>query len=217
MANEEKIFTVITSNTKKVFNTTATTVGELKADLNAIGISTDGMAIQEGLTKTTFTSDQQLLPTNVPYKGTTTSNLVLRVTKAEKNIASGAMSRAEVYAKIKSQNLQDAVAEKFGKNYTLCKTDELVSFVESYSDADAVKPTEVKSTAESTAAAQKLASLYKEAAATVNSLNEAINVINDIVEELKSTRDSLEGIAYSHEDSPYTNEEIDDLFDGFDD
>lgn len=126
----EKTFTVITANGKKTFKSTANTVAELKADLHKHGISTENMAIQEGLTKTKFTSDGQYLPHDVPYKGGTTNNLVFRVTQAEKHIKSGAMSRAEAYAEVKRLGLQDAIKEKFGKNFTMCKTADLIAMVE---------------------------------------------------------------------------------------
>lgn len=126
----EKTFTVITANGKKTFKSTANTVAELKADLRKNGVSTENMAIQEGLTKTKFTSDGQYLPHDVPYKGSTTNNLVFRLTQKEKHINSGAMSRGEAYTKIKELGLQDAVKEKYGKNFTMCKTADLVAMVE---------------------------------------------------------------------------------------
>lgn len=126
----EKTFTVITANGKKTIKSTANTVAELKADLRKNGINIENMAIQEGLTKTKFTSDGQYLPHDVPYKGSTTNNLVFRLTQKEKHINSGAMSRGEAYIKIKELNLQDAVKAKYGKNFTMCKTADLVAMVE---------------------------------------------------------------------------------------
>lgn len=127
---QEKLFTVVTANGVKKFKSTANTVAELKADLRKNGISTENMAIQEGLTKMKFTSDSDYLPHDVPYKGTSTNNLVFRITQKEKHISSGAgTSRAELYAKIKELNLQDKIKAKFGKNFTQCKGSDLEDMI----------------------------------------------------------------------------------------
>lgn len=127
---QEKLFTVVTANGVKKFKSTANTVAELKADLRKNGISTENMAIQEGLTKMKFTSDSDYLPHDVPYKGTSTNNLVFRITQKEKHISSGAGTpRAELYAKVKELNLQDKIKAKFGKNFTQCKGSDLEAMI----------------------------------------------------------------------------------------
>ena len=127
---QEKLFTVVTANGVKKFKSTANTVAELKADLRKNGIPTENMAIQEGLTKMKFTSDSDYLPHDVPYKGTSTNNLVFRITQKEKHISSGAGTpRAELYAKVKELNLQDVIKAKFGKNFTQCKGSELEAVI----------------------------------------------------------------------------------------
>ena len=106
-----RTFTVVDSTTQKTstFQSTAETLAELKADLRAHGINYNGMTIYEGISKTELKSDNSALPHDVPYKGGTTNNLVFRLTKSEKNIKSGAMSRPEAYAAVKKLGLQDAV------------------------------------------------------------------------------------------------------------
>lgn len=126
---QEKLFTVVTANGVKKFKSTANTVAELKADLCKNGISTENMAIQEGLTKMKFNSDSDYLPHDVPYKGTSTNNLVFRITQKEKHINSGAGNRAELYAKVKEFNLQDKIKAKFGKNFTQCKGSDLEAMI----------------------------------------------------------------------------------------
>ena len=127
---QEKLFTVVTANGVKKFKSTANTVAELKADLRKNGISTENMAIQEGLTKMKFTSDSDYLPHDVPYKGTSTNNLVFRITQKEKHISSGAGTpRAELYAKVKELGLQDRIKAKFGKNFTQCKGSDLEAMI----------------------------------------------------------------------------------------
>lgn len=127
---QEKLFTVVTANGVKKFKSTANTVAELKADLRKNGISTENMAIQEGLTKMKFTSDSDYLPHDIPYKGTSTNNLVFRITQKEKHISSGAGTpRAELYAMVKKLNLQDKIKAKFGKNFTQCKGTDLEAMI----------------------------------------------------------------------------------------
>jgi hypothetical protein len=141
---EKKTFTVIDtrSNSKKFFESKATTVGELKAELAAMGIDTNDMAIQEGLTHTEFKNDSEVLPTNVNYKGVTTNNLVFRLTKTNKNVASG-MDRKEDYAAIKKLNLGEAVKAEFGRNFTQCSTNDLVAFVQNHQgSSQPAKPAE---------------------------------------------------------------------------
>ena len=137
---QEKLFTVVTANGVKKFKSTANTVAELKADLRKNGISTENMAIQEGLTKMKFTSDSDYLPHDVPYKGTSTNNLVFRITQKEKHISSGAGTpRAELYAKVKELNLQDKIKAKFGKNFTQCKGTDLEAMI-AEANCEAVTP-----------------------------------------------------------------------------
>lgn len=128
-----KKFTVVDTRTNrtKTFESTANTVGELKADLMRNGIDPTDMAIQEGLTKTELgDNDCTYLPHDVPYRGGVTNNLVFRLTQKEKKIRSGAMSRSEAYDKVKELGLTEKIAEKYGKNFTMCKTSDLIAEIE---------------------------------------------------------------------------------------
>ena len=143
---ETKRFTVVDTRTNslKTFNTTATTMGELKRDLIANGINPEGMAMQEGLShiELDVNNDDLALPTNVPMRNSegTTNNLVLRLTQREKKIKSG-MTRKEAYDAIKTLGLANDIAKKFGKNYTVVKTDDLVAVIEKANKKAAKKVT----------------------------------------------------------------------------
>lgn len=131
---ERKITVVSTKNQKKsVIMSAATTLAELKADLRQNGIDYDGMTFFEGTSKVELKNDASVLPHDVPYKGTITNELVFMLTNTNKKIRSGAvaMSRAEAYSAIKSMGLQDACVKKFGKNFTMCKTADLIALVQS--------------------------------------------------------------------------------------
>ena len=126
-----KITIVSTRNQKKsVIMSAATTLAELKADLRQNGIDYDGMTFYEGTSKVELKDDTSVLPHDVPYKGQLTNELVFMLTNTNKKIRSGAdMSRADAYAAIKAQGLQEECVKRFGKNFTMCKTADLVALV----------------------------------------------------------------------------------------
>lgn len=127
---EREIFIANTKTQKRSkVTTSATTLGELKADLRAAGIDYNGMTFTEGISKTQLLNDATQLPQNVMYKGQPTNNLVILLTNTKKNIASGTMSRKEVYQAIKDNNLQEAVKKEFGRNFTQVPTSDLLVFL----------------------------------------------------------------------------------------
>lgn len=126
---------ILIANTKtqkrSKITTSATTLGELKADLRAAGINFQNMTFTEGISKTQLLSDDTQLPQNVIYKGQPTNNLVILLTNTKKNIASGALSRQEIKDIIKHNNLQEAIKNKFGRNYTQVSNKNLELFIDS--------------------------------------------------------------------------------------
>ena len=126
-----KITIVSTRNQKKsIIMSAATTLAELKADLRQNGIDYDGMTFYEGTSKVELKDDASVLPHDVPYKGQLTNELVFMLTNTNKRIKSGAdMSRADAYAAIKAKGLQEECVKRFGKNFTMCKTADLVALV----------------------------------------------------------------------------------------
>ena len=128
---ERKITVVSTRNQKKsVIMSAATTLAELKADLRQNGIDYEGMTFYEGTSKVELKDDNSVLPHDVPYKGQTTNELVFMLTNTNKKIRSGAaMSRADAYAAIKAMGLQGECVKRFGKNFTMCKTADLITLV----------------------------------------------------------------------------------------
>ncbi len=144
---------ILIANTKtqkrSKITTSATTLGELKADLRAAGIDYSNMTFTEGISKTQLLNDDTQLPQNIMYKGQPTNNLVILLTNTKKNISSGAMTRKEAYQVIKDNNLQDAVKEKFGRNFTQVPTSDLLVFLAQNSTSETAKvlddePTEVE-------------------------------------------------------------------------
>lgn len=145
MEREILIANTKTQKRSKV-TTSATTLGELKADLRAAGIGYNGMTFTEGISKTQLLDDATQLPQNVMYKGQPTNNLVILLTNTKKNIASGTMSRKEVYQAIKDNNLQDAVKEEFGRNFTQVPTSDLLVFLAQDGNAEVTETLDDKPT-----------------------------------------------------------------------
>lgn len=239
-----KITVVQTKNQKKsVIMSAATTLGELKADLRSNGIDYDGMTFFEGTSKTELKTDASVLPHDVPYKGQVTNELVFMLTNTNKKIRSGAtaMSRAEAYNAIKSMGLQDACVKKFGKNFTMCKTADLIALVQSNGNS---KPAPAAPKAEApkaeTKKEEKVETPAPEATAPASNGGEcvdtvaraAISKLVDILEDNGTIEDDekeeILGIlggevavaAASSEEykpksaSPYSDDEIDDMFSG---
>ena len=74
------------------------------------------MVFYEGVSKTELINNNSVLPSNIPYRGQTTNELVFMLTNPNKKIKSGAMNRKEIYALIKKHNLQKACLENYKKD-----------------------------------------------------------------------------------------------------
>ena len=118
------------TQTQKVIQASAaTTLGELKREMREAGIEYEGMTFFEGHLRAELKDDASILPTNIPYKGQVVNDLTFLLTAPEKKIKSGAMSRAEAYNAIKARGLQDECVKRFGKNFTMCKTQDLIDLL----------------------------------------------------------------------------------------
>ena len=127
---EARKITIILGNTNelKTVVTDATTLGELKEALTDNGIQYEGMSFMEGLTRSELRDDASILPKDVEHKGKVTNELVFMLTRQAK-LKSGSLSRAEIFNKIKEQNLQDTIKESTGKNFTNCSNEVLMDFI----------------------------------------------------------------------------------------
>nr|DAI58967.1 MAG TPA: hypothetical protein [Crassvirales sp.] len=118
-----------TQSQKVIQASSATTLGELKREMREAGIEFEGMTFFEGHLRAELKDDASILPTNIPYKGQVVNDLTFLLTAPEKKIKSGAMSRAEAYNAIKARGLQDECVKRFGKNLTMCKTQDLIDLL----------------------------------------------------------------------------------------
>ena len=220
------------SQSKKVIMSSATTLAELKSDLRQNGIDYEGMSFFEGTSKVELKNDASVLPHDVPWKGTVTNELVFMLTNTNKKIRSGAMSRMEAYAEIKRMGLQDACLKKFGKNFTMCKTADLIALVQSNSAAKPAPKAEAKK--EETPVNTPVAPTSNGGECVDTVARAAISKLVEILEEngtiedyeKEEVLDILGGevavtTATSEEykpksASPYSDDEIDDMFNDMD-
>ena len=122
---------VESTQSKVVFESNAATLGELKAELRERQVNYDSDCVfKEAGSKTVLTSNESILPSNIPWKGQVTNDLVFMITTPHKKIRSGAMDRKEAYAKIRELGLQGKIQELEGKNFTQCSTALLIHYIE---------------------------------------------------------------------------------------
>ena len=204
---EARKITVVSTQTqrKSVITTGAETLAELKSALDEAGINYDGMTFYEGTSRTELKDNASVLPKDVPYKGTTTNELVFMLTNTNKKIKSGNMSRAEAYAAIKANNLQDAVKSKFGKNFTQCSTENLIGMLaKSVETKPAEKPVEVVDKVARKAISELVDALYS---------NDSLDS-----EDADNIRYILGNAGYKEDEdskdaSSYSDDDIDNMFD----
>lgn len=233
---EKRKITVIPTKTHKtqVIESAATTLAELKADLTKAGIDYTDCTFFEGLTKIELKNDAAILPHDIPYKGTTTNNLVFMITNASKKIRSGAkLDRKAIIEEIKVKNLTEVVKKTYGKNYTNCKTEDLEKILNkeaASTTADASAPT-------AKAAPAKKEAPSKPAMKTTDPSNyvtkaELKKVIESLLEEMENAgmdysddididniaiignipSDTSNASKKEESDSPYSASELDNMF-----
>lgn len=189
-----------------VIKSAATTLKELKADLDKANIDYSGMTFHEGLSHTDMRDDNAVLPTNLPWKGQITNNLVFMLSEPRKKIRNGAVaSRSEAYIFIKKNNLGDAFAAKYNvKNYTNGKTADLIEFCNATSknSAPVKKTVPTKKTAEKKVANQKPVNVAKSANTAKPAENNLLqNLVLVLIKKGIITKDEVQ----TGETTPVTN------------
>lgn len=123
-----------TTQTKTVFeNVDITTLGEFKTLLREKNINYSDMDFQEGVSQTHLLNDSSILPSNIPYKGQLTNDLVIFMTLKNNKVKSGAdfssMDRRSLLAFIKERGFAPEINEEFGQNYTRISSASLASWL----------------------------------------------------------------------------------------
>lgn len=130
---------VICSNTQSRHNfndVEVNTLADVKALLDEKGISYVDQAFYEGVSKAEYDSDDSVMPSNLPFKGKVTNDLVFMLSNKSKKIASGVYTRQECYQFIKDNKLAKAIMEEYGLMYTSVSTERLNDFIAEYKRSD---------------------------------------------------------------------------------
>lgn len=141
---------VISSNTqsRRDFNDVeVNTLADVKALLDGAGISYANQAFYEGVSKAEYTSDDSIMPSNMPFKGGVTNDLVFQLSNKSKKISSGANERRQrCFELIKKYGLAAKIKSDFGLMYTSVATDALERVIDAYEkETFYEKPTDEKS------------------------------------------------------------------------
>ena len=214
-----KITIVATREQKKyVIDSAATTLGELKADLDNVGINYEDMTFMEGLTRTEILRDDSLLPHDVERvnreTGETyiTNELVFMLTNTAKKISSGVVcaDRKSCYSYIKEHGMQDAVQRTFGKNFTQVKTEDLILFIKNL-----VAPAQVTAPEHTECVDLKARKAIKMLCEALFEYDEY--TFDEVFTEINGMFAEQYCLCTSKEDkcnSPYSDDEIHDMFAG---
>jgi hypothetical protein len=126
------------------------------------------------------------------------------------------MTRTEAYNTIKSMGLQDACFKKFGKNFTMCKTADLIALIEAHKDSEekvpVIQPAPI-------AATQHESYVDVAARAAITRMTEILvknGQFNEYEsEEVLSTLGGALNVTLVEDksESPYSDNEIDTMFD----
>lgn len=216
-----KITIVATREQKKyVIDSAATTLGELKADLDNVGINYKDMTFMEGLTRTEILSDDSILPHDVERvnreTGETfvTNELVFMLTNTAKKISSGVVcaDRKSCYSYIKEHGMQDAVQRTFGKNFTQVKTEDLILFIKN--ETSVVAPTQVTAPEHTECVDLKARKAIKTLCKALFDYDE---YFDEVFNEINGMSVEQRCLCTSKEDkcnSPYSDDEINSMFAG---
>ena len=201
---ETRKITVVDSQSQsvKVIMSAAETLGEFKQDLLANGYNLENKAFYEGLTRIELKTDDSILPHDVPRNGTTTNELVIRITTAQKKINSG-MTRAEVYQTIKEKNLAETVKNMYGKNFTQCSTADLLAVIATSNNKKVVEPASEPVVNSNTELIEKSIAKLQELLNSGSNLSDAeVFALNSFVDG--NLKEALV--------SPYSEEELESMF-----
>ena len=189
---------------KVINNSTATTLGELKAEMRTAGIDYTDMSFYEGHIRAELLDDDSILPTDIPYKGQVVNDLVFMLSTTNKKIKSG-IDRSEVYQQIKNLNLQEEVKNIFNRNYTQVPTNDLLGLIARYS----VQVTSEHNSEEVAPCLQRFAHLE-------NVLMDLVDLLYnyDVIDEedYNDFADKLNFEVQESKDQKMTSQEIDEMF-----
>lgn len=181
------------------------TLGDLKTLLRNKGIDYTGKEFVEGVTNTKLIADDSRIPTNIPFKGSTTNDVFINIlnkdTKVKSGVSYSELSRADLLRAAKPYASE--IEASLGVNYTRAKSADIAAFLNKRNAAPEKKTEEapvVKTSKEekgSSDVEKKLEMLKK-----------AVLLIADMSECTEEVEEALEGWDdVKEEDAPKKVEE----------
>ena len=212
-----RTITVYNSSTqeKKVFeNVEVNTLAEVKSILRENGIDYDGMDFMEGVSQTKLLNDTSVLPHDIPYKGSTTNDLLIYMTLKDKKVRSGvdfkSMDRRTLLGYIKDHGWVEEVNKAFNANYTRVSSASLIDFCikkEGTSGMPAAPAAQAETPAEDC--------LGKKAISAIKTLTETLyddDLISTVVyEKVMKTLEGKKEKASAEPEAGFSQEEIDNM------
>lgn len=176
-----KVLVEKTQSVLEFNNVDITKLGELKDLLREKGVTIEPDDVfKEAKSKSIFTADDAILPSNLPWKGEVTNDLTFMVTVANKKIKSGGYDRKYLYQRIKELNLQDTIKEEEGKNFTQVASDILYAHIQA---AEMCIPSITDEVINTTKTNKNIADLFKEYEKAYAELKKAVEEASKYLEE----------------------------------
>ena len=210
-----KIIIIDSKNqSQKSFMSTATTLGALKSEMSELNINYEGSTFYCGQMRAELVDDAAPIPETVMYKGEAVRDLTFMLTTPNKKIKSGNMNRMEIYQKIRELNLQDACKAKYGKNFTMCSTVNLLDLIDEVEHSSKIeKPIKEEPKVEETKSTCSCSGIEAAFKCLIDSLYDDDFISDCVYDECKKMLNSTPS-SYSEDKSDKMSQaEIDDMFD----
>lgn len=210
-----KIIVIDSKNqSQKSFMSTATTLGALKSEMSELNIDYEGSTFYCGQMRAELVDDAAPIPETVMYKGEAVRDLTFMLTTPNKKIKSGNMSRMEIYQKIKELNLQDTCKAKYGKNFTMCSTVNLLNLIEEAEHSSKVKEqTKEEPKVEVSNPAYNTSNIEDVLRYLIDSLEDECVISKDVHSECVRMLNSSSSSHSKNNPDRMSQAEIDDMFD----
>ena len=125
---------------KVIPESNATTLGELKKEMRELGIDYKDCTFYEGHLRAELKDDNAVFPESVMWKGEPTTDLIFMLTKPNKKVESGVMSRKELISEAKRLG--------YPSNPTRAKSHILLEFIEKNSKGSKEEKVEAPTSSE---------------------------------------------------------------------
>lgn len=175
------------------------TLGDLKTLLRSKGIDYNGKEFVEGVTNTKLIADDSRIPTNIPFKGSTTNDVFINILNKDTKVKSGVdyseLSRADLLRAAKPHAVE--IEASLGVNYTRAKSADIVAFLNK-KNAAPVQKAEEATVAETSKEEKGNCGVEKK----LEMLKKAVLLVAEMSECTEDVEKALEGWDDEENDSP---------------